>query len=62
MQSLRVQVITSQFWMMLLKVGFSFRNLLLGEKNRGIEGFHYLHTLFKIKLAVTGFQNIPFFV
>jgi len=48
---------------MLLKVGFSFGNLfwVLGEKNRGIEEFHYLNKLFKTKLAVTGFQNILFY-
>jgi hypothetical protein len=47
---------------MLLKVGFSFRNLfrVFREKNRGIEEFHYFHTLFKIKLSVTGFKNILF--
>jgi len=35
-QSLIVQVITCTFWMMILKVGFSFRNFfwVLGEKDR----------------------------
>jgi len=34
---------------------------VLGEKNRVIEEFLYMHTFKKIKLAVTGFQNIPFY-
>ena len=61
-QSIRVQVITLQFWMMLLKVGFSFYKLfwVLEERNREKQDYHYLHTLFKIKLAVTEIQNIPF--
>jgi len=45
--------------MMLSKVGFSCCNVfcVLGERNREIQEFHYLQTLFKIKLTVTGIQE-----
>jgi hypothetical protein len=59
-QTLRVKVITCQFWMMSLNVVFSFCNLfwVLVERNRGKQEFHCLHTLLKIKLTLKGLLNI----